>query len=491
MRNKLLLCIFSISTVLVLGTPDAKGAFAAEPHGDEHLEKYGQKAAFDASVPFTDASEDFDCSASRIKIGEDDSVDFYVTAAHCLEGNPASPTVYKGLVNVIAEAIKEVNRNAGVIALDRGQIKRELRNYLNQWSDSEVEAEMNMSKTQLISIIERRLETLIDNLSERLKSILEEDVDYVKHPKFDLAVFTTNIKTDEPRYPLYTGKLKDLAGATVTSVGFGSSMLKETNKIRRQAFDSTVDKALVKEFNSLYSEVFKPDSKRTLKQNPIAATTEGDSGGSVLIKEKGGYELVGTIEGLHYVPGYAKHALSIYEKVPKSLKSNSYNQECIQMLKENPKIGDDPSYGDPACYGAFNKWTGVDLNFIKSAKEDLLAKRAVYMDPPQTKRGYPKVTFELKHGLNEDRLGLIKIKEKNFIGYASAHAKLSIFANGEEATTVPCEVGRTPAFLYSLGSKTYVVQVAIEQATDGKNILVKSIVSTEEEFRNQIKKEEL
>src|SRR5262245_11106778 len=80
--NKLYPTFFCI--LVVLGTNHAKGAIAVPPHSDEHLQKYGQRPEFDASVSLRDSG--IGCSASVIKITDNDPVDFLITAAHCIEG---------------------------------------------------------------------------------------------------------------------------------------------------------------------------------------------------------------------------------------------------------------------------------------------------------------------------------------------------------------------------------------------------------------------
>jgi hypothetical protein len=152
-RNNLFIIIFSIITILE--TPYAKASFAAEPHGDEHLHKYAQNSAFDASL-FLES--DFgSCSASRIRISENDPIDFYITAAHCIEAE----------------------------------------------------------KRMLLSILQAEDAQL---------AVQQKGIDYIIHPKRDLAIFTDNKPSNQLKYVPYTGSLDDLVGKTVTQVAFGSSL---------------------------------------------------------------------------------------------------------------------------------------------------------------------------------------------------------------------------------------------------------------------------
>lgn len=70
----------------IIGANHAKGAIAAWPYSDEHLEKYAQSPEFDASIHFGFGLSS--CSGSRVKVSDDDPVDFYITAAHCIPQQP-------------------------------------------------------------------------------------------------------------------------------------------------------------------------------------------------------------------------------------------------------------------------------------------------------------------------------------------------------------------------------------------------------------------
>lgn len=399
-KNKLLFAFFSI--IFILGAHHVKASFAAEPHGDEHLHKYAQNSAFDASFPIKTNGNN-DCSASRIKIGEDDPVDFYLTAAHCMRGGS------------------------------------------------------------------RRLSILQE---ADVQSLQQKEINYIRHPKQDLLIFTNYERSNQLKYNPYTGNLKDLVGKTVTQVAFGSSLLDETSQVRkRQAFDSIIES--VNDNNQFFSIAFMPDSNNILENNPIGITTPGDSGGSLLVKEQEEYKLIGAVHGIDFPENFTGDSTSIYNNIPEYLRSNSHNRLCFRS-----RVVDKP------CYGARTIWPGIDLKFIEDAKRILLSKKPVYVYQPQTEEGYPIVTFLLKDHKIVKNANIDHLKnEKNLIGYAFEDASLVVSIDRAAFCTIPLQVGNT-YFTYQLAGKHYPIQVTVGQSTDGKSFIVKGIIRSQEQNRS-------
>lgn len=381
------------------GANHAKGAIAAEPHSDEDLQKYARRLEFDPTVlleePFTG------CSSSRIKIGDDDPLDFYITAAHCI--------------------------------------------------------------SEQLRISPKELQTVFDN----------QGVNVFIHPKIDLAIFTTGEHTNHPKYPLYAGNLNSLVGKTLTSVGYGMSMLDSKNSNKRQAFDtiiSTIEPVESVDINTqfnfdsvksvkplsiwnwiwnrdkflLNSDYFKSDLNKMTKNNPMGMSTPGYSGGSLLVKEKDGYKLVGVTQASTH-KGW-------------DMPNSDWN----------------------------TRWTAINLGFVESAKKELLTKSAVYAYPAEPKAGSPTLTFLLsnKNSFNQQYLWetflFWRTNEKYFIGYASQDAELIVLIDGEEFFNIPFKVGATN-LIYQIGQSHYAIKVTVDQASDGnKGFLVKGIALNEE-----------
>lgn len=363
----------------------AKSAVAAWPHSDEHLQKYAHRPEFDASVrleSFTSL-----CSSSRIKISDDDPIDFYITAAHCLS----------------------------------------------------------------------------ENLSSLIFDGVSQEIDFVIHPQLDLAILTTGEQSNQPKYPLYLADLNDLIDKTVTHVGFGMSMLDSANSFQRQAFDSTIGSTrssllpiredylkLIREWKNnkdIYSTWFTSDWTKTLEDNPIGIGTPGDSGGSLLVKEKDEYKLVGAMLG-----------------------SLDLDNLCQKLI------------GYKCGLPSWNKWTGIDLDFIENAKKKLLAKKAVYVYPSQPKVDFPTITFLLSNRNNFNQQCSLEMKEQYLIGYAFRNAELIVLVDEEALLNIPIELGHTH-FICQVAWKTYIIEVAVEQAADDKGFLVKGTAFTEEKDR--------
>jgi len=480
MKNKLFLIVFTIS--IVFKVHNAMASFAAEPHGDEHLHKYAEKPEFDASVPIER------CSASRIKISEDDPIDFYTTAAHCFEPKEDIPAP---MLSAIIGALKEINHLSIDTPLNQINIKEIVEKHFSPFSDDQIEQMFDKtnsrSKAELVFEFEHQLKltspkailsALLEPHMKNAGIIQQKDIDYIKHPELDLAVFTTNKQSNEAKYALYKGDLNDLLGKEVTNVAFGNSFLKgmfqPKSERKRQAFDSSIESLSNKD---LYSEIFRPDLNRTLADSPIGYLTPGDCGGSLLVKEQDEYKLIGVPNNIR--PFYhntldtnndiIEAALSIYEGIPESLRSHIHNQYCFHKLKTFGTVFHD-------CYGTANGWTGIDFSFVKNAKKDLLAKKEVHAYPLKTKAGDPAISFSLRNGLNEHHLE----KQNNFIGYASAYAKLNVLIDGEEILTIPFQLGRT-SFIYQLKGKDYPMEMIIEETLDGKAYLVKANILYQEE----------
>lgn len=392
------LYIINLTILSILGINQVKASFAAEPHGDEHLHKYAQNPAFEASILL---KKNALCSASRIKIDKNDPVDFFITAAHCL---------------------KKLDRDI------------------------------------LTSVLQ----------TEGIEYVQQEDIGYIIHPKQDLLIFTVNKPSNQLKYELYTGSPNDLIEKTVTNVAFGESLLNNENIGKRQAFDVTIESV---ENNQLFSGYFLPSSNVTLEHNPIGITTQGDSGGSLLIKEKDQYRLAGVVksfqpfdeteEALYIGSGF------LYKAIPENLRTNSHNQHCLissSLLSKRP------------CYGDIAIWEYIDLKFIKNAKKDLLAKTPVYAHPSQTNPDYPLITFSLKDGINEYHFE----EENNIIGYACENAKLIVSVEKNEFFTIPLQLGNVN-FTYQSAGKHYPMQVTVQQSTDGKSLIVKGIVHNNEQ----------
>jgi len=472
-KNSLFLAIFSIITLL--GTSYAKASFAAEPHRDEHLHKYADKPEFKASVSIKD------CSASRIKIDEKDPIDFYITAAHCVD----PVFIPHAIESALIRTLKEIDRFSSIVSLD--QIKTEeilekyLKQSLNSFSESEITRVLGVPKAEFISNIVPEIDLQIKgqlennsaaallslmNTKEERKEIFQPvDTDYIKHPELDLAVFTNNKQSDEPKYSFYTGELSNLVGKSVTSVAFGSSLLNEfPYSPERQAFDTTIESTLGKAI--LRSIDFKPDLNKNLEDNPIGVVTEGDSGGSLLIKERNEYKLAGVAKSIRLITP----SLSFYEEIPESLRSNPHNQYCFQEIRKDPKVE-----LEKACYGSFSQWTGIDLDFIKKTKKDILTKKPVYAYPLEAKDKQLTITFLVKGGLNTFDL----LAEENFIGYFSEYAKLAIVVNGEERFAIPFQLGTT-SFVYQVAGKHYPIVVTIDQTVGAKGFIVKADIHNKE-----------
>lgn len=382
------LLIITFSILSILGARNAKAAFAAEPHGDEHLHKYAQNPAFDASLPIKG------CSASRIRIDKDDPIDFYLTAAHCFHGDA----------------------------------------------------------TTLLPILQGDVQPAAE----------QKGINYIISLEGDLAIFTNNILSNKPKYELYEDNLSNLVGETVTQVAFGESLLDKANDYKPQAFVTSINSVRSKR---LLSIPFMPDPSRTLQDPPIGTATSADSGGSLLFKKDGEYEykLAGIVSESIIKSDYK----SIYDQIPNDLKSNSRNQHCAQMMSSFRRKTDDGS-----CYSDQAIWEGIDLGFIKDAKERFLKKQGIYIYPTETKPDRPTITFKLK---NNDKTIQYVEKKENFFGDASKDTQLNVLINGRVAFTIPFQLGNID-FTYQSEGKLYPIQIIVEKSKDGNDFIVKGFV---------------
>lgn len=83
MRNRNFKGLFVLMLILAQGGVFLQGAKVAEPFEVDDLYRYGASSEFEATVQLVDASGG-KCSACRVAVGENDPVDYYVTAKHCM-----------------------------------------------------------------------------------------------------------------------------------------------------------------------------------------------------------------------------------------------------------------------------------------------------------------------------------------------------------------------------------------------------------------------
>lgn len=95
-----------ITSIIAACNFSLEAAIANAPHNDSDLIAYG------ASVPEFKASVwmNSGCSASRVKLTEDDPYDFYITAAHCVSDFLSSKAAEQEIEgdNVTTELLKKL-----------------------------------------------------------------------------------------------------------------------------------------------------------------------------------------------------------------------------------------------------------------------------------------------------------------------------------------------------------------------------------------------
>lgn len=312
------------------------GAVALKPCTDKDLADYGGHDSFNPTVQINGA-----CSASRIKIpGKELPFDLYVSAAHCFEDEELESEDDSESVNEEnddkTECFFNILKNSLEFSVDNFDFetfldlcyengpqfaesdefdKRQLiisfldvientkfllnQGFLNRLPTSLEEYEEALKKYESACVVNHERITI-----DRSEAVLQENKDGL-----DLAVFTTFEKTSKPTYPIRFEDNRSLSGSKATSVGYGMSMYepmlpcRPRQAINTQMRDVTEDCAhdqdslhcgMAKDFPMMLRSQEKFSKFNSSIQTPIGATTSGDSGGSLLIKDPSeGYVLVG------------------------------------------------------------------------------------------------------------------------------------------------------------------------------------------------------
>lgn len=344
-----------IITMTSLSPSSIQAARVAEPYKADDLYKFGESKAFEPTVQLIDKNG-LCCSASRVKLSENDPVDFYLTASHCLPHNE--------------------------------QEEEEAREVAPKSSDG-------------------------------INTIDINHVVYITHYHRDLALFTTGVKTDLPRYKIAypSFEKKPLAGI---SVGYGQNAYVSSGDRgdqerleKRQAF--YVNFGVNDEGN--WDASYLP-SNEYIEGAPRGVVSAGDSGGSLLIEKEGEYHLVGVVEArrssqfeLGWVNGL-------------QLLSGKWSwKKLMGFLGFND---------DFDCYGTHSTWETLDKTFIKKAAL-LLSKNAPIRWSKESNNPFG-FDLEINYSANFSAWG--ERNTKNILGYASDYTQLRISKGDEDVAFV-------------------------------------------------------
>lgn len=294
-----------------------EAAIAFAPHNDEDLIAYGASdPQFKASVWLDPA-----CSASRIKLSEDDMYDFYITAGHCafniVNEFEETEKIYsemleKGMFNLETIECEESCEQKSFIhkmfrsAVDLGLIEKPfptfkdfydfMQFYINNKHLLDASDKIHFSELKCIVHPSYHNDEYINNEDEN-----DEDKDEEEDNEIDMALCTSYKKnTNIPQYKLkFIENYQDVEETQLVSVSFGirntSNAL--TNMIpARQAFNTLVGQAWKgMEQNNLENIV---GPQLSISEKPAGFCESGDSGGTLLFKnDDGTYSLIAVTEG--------------------------------------------------------------------------------------------------------------------------------------------------------------------------------------------------
>lgn len=318
-KSTFALIILAIS----VGNLSLEAAIANAPHNDSDLIAYG------ASVPEFKASVwiNSGCSASRVKLSEDDSYDFYITAAHCISDflSPNSVTHIE-VDNVTTQLFKKLLED-GIFDLKNISCEKPAnvqgKDYpsldgvvdcdkILKWHAlvrAAIDIGLIESCRSSVEDIDRILgEYVVKNIPLKNDDIVVfEKLKCIIHPSYenesgdyeyerDLAFCTTFEKNHNlSKYNLkFINDGKELEDKKLVSVSFGIRNTKNiiSNMIPdRQAFNTLIKSSLIPTI------LEKVESENVaINESPTGDLQHGDSGGTLLFRDDDGkYTLVAVV----------------------------------------------------------------------------------------------------------------------------------------------------------------------------------------------------
>lgn len=368
------------------------GAKAAEPYTARDLYEYGAREDFDATVYIRQTGGA--CSASRVAIGKYDPVDFYLTAAHCMPGYGDESE----------EAMRRRKRGKG-------------------------------NKVRGVIDVER--------------------VGFVKQKGKDLVLFTTGERTRLPRYNLSDKRISYTEFESGVSVGYGTNYLAKRYPgmpEQRQAFRAYFLKN--EEDGKLFSYYLPVDKEFGKFYAPLGKTTKGDSGGSLLIKERGDWRLRGVLTSAVASVSSVKETYATNEVVRDRYWGDG-DYRCAE------------GEGDiHACYGSETIWEEVDVDFIQEARSLLLEKKPIYWDGyvGGMSGGGPDVSVKIDY---DGELMMEGGNHDELIGYASGLSRLKVYLGEERVLKLRAAEEFGMEFDYNDEGIRYTYRVSLDKRVYG------------------------
>lgn len=345
--------IILLGYISLLSIAEATKAFA--PFNDDDLITYGSSdPQFKASVWL-----DPHCSASRVRLSENDIFDFYITAAHCVG-------------NISNEGFQEAEKIYQQF-LEKGLFDLETIEYDENWERMQIIYSLVRDAIDL-NLIDSPLPTFKDffnliqsyvannHLLKDTDKISFKDLKCIKHPDYkdinddddseeeqdnedddneekedndlsrDLALCTSYKKNANiPYYKLkFINDYRDFLKEQLISVSFGIRN-RSTNTIlnqipARQAFNVFVQKGW--ESDTMESM---PNSEKSIIEGPTGYCDSGDSGGALLYKNNdSSYSLLAVTEA----GGGGSH----WTLLDKYFIEEAYKQLMQETLSEEQKL---------------------------------------------------------------------------------------------------------------------------------------------------------
>lgn len=302
--------IFGLITLTVSSNISMEAAIAYAPHNDGNLIAYG------ASVPEFKASVwiNSGCSASRVKLLEDDLYDFYITAAHCvsnhlspegveqdIEVENIAPILFKELLEDGIFDLKKITceNPANVQGKNYPSVKEIIEcDVILKWH-ALVRAAIDIGLIKNCPSSGEDLDNIVGAYVNNKTPLGKDDIvifeklKCIIHPSYenedddinrDLALCTSYEKNHNlSKYKLkFIKDGKELENEKLVSVSFGAR--NTTNAISntvpaRQAFNTFIESSGVPEL------LDQSESQNvTIDERPTGYLRPGDSGGTLLYK---------------------------------------------------------------------------------------------------------------------------------------------------------------------------------------------------------------